>query len=37
MSYSLNQAFLAKAEPEQRIAIERIAQDIFGTSWSKGA
>ena len=37
LSYSLNQAFLAKAEPEQRIAIERIAQDIFGTSWSKGA
>tara|TARA_R110002167_G_scaffold204404_1_gene408450 strand:+ start:14039 stop:15004 length:966 start_codon:yes stop_codon:yes gene_type:complete len=35
LAYSLNQALLAKAEPEQRIAIERIAKDVFGSSWSQ--
>lgn len=33
ISYALNHAFLAKAEPEQKIAIEQIAKDIFGSNW----
>jgi len=36
IGYALNQALIAKAEPEQRIAIERIAMDIFGDTWSSG-
>lgn len=35
LSYALNQALLNRAEPEQRIAIERIAKDVFGSSWSQ--
>lgn len=35
LSYALNQALLSKAEPEQKIAIQRIAKDVFGTSWSE--
>lgn len=33
LAYSLNQSLLAKAEPEQRIAIEQIAKDVFGSTW----
>lgn len=33
LSYALNQSLLAKAEPEQKIAIERIAKDVFGATW----
>ncbi|MEA1048394.1 AAA family ATPase [Lamprobacter modestohalophilus] len=32
--YSLNQALTARAEPEQREAIHRIASDIFGDYWT---
>lgn len=35
LSYALNQALLAKAEPEQKIAIEQIAKDVFGQTWSQ--
>ena len=35
LSYALNQSLLAKAEPEQAIAIEQIAKDVFGTTWSQ--
>ncbi|POP51506.1 AAA family ATPase [Zhongshania marina] len=35
LSYALNQALLSKAEPEQKIAIQRIAKDVFGPSWSE--
>lgn len=35
LSYALNQSLLAKAEPEQRIAIEQIAKDVFGSTWNK--
>jgi cobaltochelatase CobS len=35
LAYSLNQSLLAKAEPEQKIAIEQIAKDVFGSSWSQ--
>jgi cobaltochelatase CobS len=37
LAYALNQSLLAKAEPEQKIAIERIAQDVFGTTWQQEA
>jgi len=33
IAYALNQSLLAKAEPEQKIAIEQIAKDIFGSTW----
>lgn len=36
LSYALNQSLIAKAEPEQRIAIEQIAKDIFGSTWQQG-
>jgi len=35
LSYALHQALLAKAEPEQRIAIEQIAKDVFGETWQQ--
>lgn len=35
LEYSLNQSLLAKAQPEQKIAILQIAKDVFGDSWSK--
>jgi cobaltochelatase CobS len=35
LSYALRQALTARAEPEQRIAIERIAKDVFGSDWSQ--
>lgn len=35
LSYALTQALLARAMPEERIAIERIAKDVFGSSWSQ--
>ncbi len=36
LAYALNLALLSKAEPEQRIAIEQIAKDIFGANWQWG-
>lgn len=33
LAYALNQSLLAKAEPEQKIAIEQIARDVFGSTW----
>ncbi len=36
LDYALNQALLSKAEPEQKIAVRRIAMDIFGATWSQG-
>lgn len=36
IGYALNQALTAKAEPEQKIAIERLAMDVFGDTWSPG-
>lgn len=36
LAYALNQSLLAKAEPEQRIAIEQIAKDVFGSTWQQG-
>lgn len=35
LEYALNQSMLAKAEPEQRVAILRLAQDVFGKSWTQ--
>jgi len=35
LAYALNQSLLAKAEPEQRIAIEQIAKDVFGSTWKQ--
>lgn len=35
LSYALNQSLLAKAEPEQAIAIQQIAKDVFGSTWSQ--
>ncbi|UZE97260.1 CbbQ/NirQ/NorQ/GpvN family protein [Alkalimarinus alittae] len=35
LSYALNQSLLAKAEPEQKIAIEQIAKDVFGENWTQ--
>lgn len=34
LSYSLTQALTSKAEPEQRIAIDQIAKDVFGQTWT---
>lgn len=36
LSLALDEALLSKAEPEQQIAIERIAKDAFGSNWSQG-
>lgn len=36
LAYALNQALLSKAEPEQRVAVQRIAKDIFGDTWGEG-
>lgn len=36
LEYALNQALLAKAEPEQKIAIGQIAKDVFGSNWQQG-
>jgi cobaltochelatase CobS len=33
LEYALNQSLLAKAEPEQKIAILQIARDVFGSNW----
>jgi len=33
LEYALTQALTARAEPEQREAIHRIAADIFGDYW----
>lgn len=35
LAYALNQSLLAKAEPEQKIAIEQIAKDVFGSIWQQ--
>ena len=35
LSYALRQALTSKAEPEQRIAIEQIAKDVFGQTWTQ--
>jgi cobaltochelatase CobS len=35
ISYALNQSFLNRAEPEQKIAIEQLAKDVFGSTWSQ--
>ena len=37
LSYALNKSLLSKAEPEQRIAIERLAKDVFGDTWVQEA
>jgi len=34
LAYTLDQALTARAEPEQREAIHRIAADVFGSLWS---
>ncbi|QFT57103.1 AAA family ATPase [Microbulbifer sp. THAF38] len=36
LAYALNQSLLAKAEPEQKIAVEQIARDVFGSTWQQG-
>lgn len=33
LAYALTQSLSAKAEPEQRIAIDQIAKDVFGSLW----
>lgn len=33
MAYALDQALLARAKPEEKVAIERIAKDVFGQQW----
>jgi cobaltochelatase CobS len=35
LEYALNQSLLAKAEPEQKIAITEIAKGVFGNTWSQ--
>ena len=35
--YSLTQSLTAKAEPEQRLAIEEIARSIFGETWTEAS
>jgi cobaltochelatase CobS len=35
LEYALNQSLLAKAEPEQRIAILEIAKGVFGNDWEQ--
>ena len=37
LGYALNQALLAKAEPEQKVALEQIAKDVFGANWYQEA
>ena len=34
LAYALDQALTARAEPEQREAIHRIAADVFGDLWT---
>ena len=34
LAYTLDQALTARAEPEQREAIHRIAADVFGSLWT---
>lgn len=34
MAYALEQALLARAKPEEKVAILRIAQDVFGDQWT---
>lgn len=36
LEYALEQSLLARAEPEQKIAITQIASDVFGSHWSGG-
>ena len=33
MAYALEQALLARVKPEEKVAILRIAQDVFGEQW----
>ena len=35
LPYALRISLTSKAEPEQRLAIEQIARDVFGTMWSE--
>lgn len=35
LEYALHQSLLAKAEPEQKIAILQIARDVFGSQWEQ--
>lgn len=35
LEYALNQSLLAKAEPEQKIAILQIAKSVFGSDWTQ--
>ena len=35
LEYALNQSLLAKAEPEQKIAILQIVKDVFGSNWER--
>ena len=35
LQYALRISLTAKAEPEQRLAIEQIARDVFGPNWSE--
>ena len=36
LEYALDGALTARAEPEEREAIHRIAKDVFGTAWERG-
>jgi cobaltochelatase CobS len=36
LAYALDQALTARAEPEQREAVHRIAADVFGDLWGQG-
>jgi cobaltochelatase CobS len=33
LEYALDRALTLRAEPEQRVAIHRIAADVFGADW----
>lgn len=33
LAYALEQALLARAKPEEKVAIERVAKDVFGQQW----
>ena len=35
LEYALDRALTLRAEPEQRLAIHRIAADVFGDDWSR--
>lgn len=35
LEYALDRALTLKAEPEQRMAIHRVAADVFGMEWVK--